>query len=111
MWPDRLSNPGPLTYESGALPTALCSPVTFKRNNFFPLEANAFYCKDPSFKGFSPCRTARSKMKPAELHLPQQKFKGILCHTKHFFSLPVRKYRAIDVTLTSTGEWALASHF
>ena len=35
MWPDRVSNPGPLTYESGDLPTALrgpgmeysCSPV------------------------------------------------------------------------------------
>ena len=23
MWPDRVSNPGPLTYESGAVPTAL----------------------------------------------------------------------------------------
>ena len=23
MWPDRVSNLGPLTYESGALPTAL----------------------------------------------------------------------------------------
>ena len=23
MWSDRVSNPGPLTYESGALPTAL----------------------------------------------------------------------------------------
>ena len=23
MWPDWVSNPGPLTYESGALPTAL----------------------------------------------------------------------------------------
>ena len=23
MWPDRVSNPGPLTYESGALSTAL----------------------------------------------------------------------------------------
>ena len=23
MWPDRVSNPGPLTYESGVLPTAL----------------------------------------------------------------------------------------
>ena len=26
MWPDRVSNPGPLTYKSGALPTALRSP-------------------------------------------------------------------------------------
>ena len=23
MWPDRVSNPGPLAYELGALPTAL----------------------------------------------------------------------------------------
>ena len=27
MWPDRVSNPGPLTYESGALPTALRDPA------------------------------------------------------------------------------------
>ena len=27
MWPDRLSNPGTLTYESGALPTALRGPA------------------------------------------------------------------------------------
>ena len=27
MWPDRVSNPGPLCYESGALPTAL-GPTT-----------------------------------------------------------------------------------
>ena len=24
MWPDRVSNQGPLTYESGVLPIALC---------------------------------------------------------------------------------------
>ena len=28
MLPDRVSNPGPLTYESGALPIALCGPAT-----------------------------------------------------------------------------------
>ena len=27
MLPDRVSNPGPLTYESGALPIALCCPA------------------------------------------------------------------------------------
>ena len=27
MWPDQVSNPGPLTYVSGALPTALRGPV------------------------------------------------------------------------------------
>ena len=30
MWPDQVSNPGPLTYESGALPTAQRGPVNFK---------------------------------------------------------------------------------
>ena len=36
MLPDRVSNPGPLTYESGALPIALCSPAPVVRNvNFF----------------------------------------------------------------------------
>ena len=29
MLPDRVSNPGPLTYESGALPIALRGPATF----------------------------------------------------------------------------------
>ena len=27
MWPDRVSDPGPLTYESGVLPTALRGPA------------------------------------------------------------------------------------
>ena len=27
MWPDRISNPGPLIYESGAIPTALHGPA------------------------------------------------------------------------------------
>ena len=29
MWPDRVSNPGPRTYESGALPIALSGPAKF----------------------------------------------------------------------------------
>ena len=27
MWPDRVYNPGPLTYESGVIPTALRGPA------------------------------------------------------------------------------------
>ena len=30
MLPDRVSNPGPLTYESGALPIALRGPAEWK---------------------------------------------------------------------------------
>ena len=29
MWSDQVSNPGPLTYESGALTTALRGPATW----------------------------------------------------------------------------------
>ena len=32
MLPDRVSNPGPLTYESGALPTALHGPAVLELN-------------------------------------------------------------------------------
>ena len=31
MWPDRVSNPGPPTYESDALPIALRGPAIFRR--------------------------------------------------------------------------------
>ena len=32
MLPDWVSNPGPLTYESGALPIALCGLALFREN-------------------------------------------------------------------------------
>ena len=37
MLPDRVSNPGPLTYESGALPIALRGPA-FKQRIFYVLK-------------------------------------------------------------------------
>ena len=37
MWPDWVSNPGPLTYESGALPTGLRSLAQYiKKKNIHP---------------------------------------------------------------------------
>ena len=33
MWPERVSNPGPRTYESGVLPTALRSPAQDQQNH------------------------------------------------------------------------------
>ena len=39
MLPDRVSNPGPLTYESGALPIALRSPAVISENNKLCLAA------------------------------------------------------------------------
>ena len=43
MWPDRVSNPGPLTYESGALPTALRGPALWRHTK---------YCGIPLIPGF-----------------------------------------------------------
>ena len=34
MWPDRISNPGPLTYESSELSTALLGPAWQKETNY-----------------------------------------------------------------------------
>ena len=47
MLPDRVSNPGPLTYESGALPTALpgpAKPVEVKVNRFTFWRGNLICC-------------------------------------------------------------------
>ena len=35
MWPDRVSNPGPLSLELDALPTALRGPALLNVNNIF----------------------------------------------------------------------------
>ena len=43
MLPDRVSNPGPLTYESGALPIALRGPAPLSLNK----KAFTFHFFDP----------------------------------------------------------------
>ena len=50
MWPDRVSDPGPLTYESAALPTALRGPATIAVGSFCTkttISGEAFSRKDP----------------------------------------------------------------
>ena len=43
MLPDRVSNPGPLTYESGALPIALSGLVLIRHEvNYFKKYLNGF---------------------------------------------------------------------
>ena len=37
MLPDQVWNPGPLTYESGALPTALCCPAGTSESHLFSI--------------------------------------------------------------------------
>ena len=45
MWPDRISNPGPLTYESGALPNALRGPAASSETTLFVPRWNSQYDK------------------------------------------------------------------
>ena len=47
MLPDRVSNPGPLTYESGALPIALRGPA-LGRVNFSCISLYIFAFKEQS---------------------------------------------------------------
>ena len=49
MLPDRVSNPGPLTYKSGALPIALRDLAVFKVNEFLQgKQLHFFYFCNPS---------------------------------------------------------------
>ena len=53
MWPDRVSNPGPLTYESGALPIALRGPAHDVRLHRFSTEHMYMYillCQSKRFR-------------------------------------------------------------
>ena len=54
MLPDRVSNPAPLTYESGALPIALRGPATLKSRSIVFLHGGVdLYCSrcmsEPNF--------------------------------------------------------------
>ena len=48
MLPDRVSNPGPLTYESGALPIALRGPARFVVRVFFVKKAPGLLSTSPA---------------------------------------------------------------
>ena len=47
MLPDRVSNPGPLTYESGALPIAPTGPANSTRNWLSTQGANSLLLELP----------------------------------------------------------------
>ena len=49
MLPDRVSNPGPLTYESGALPIALRGPSNFVLTVMAYIESNSIFYFGQSF--------------------------------------------------------------
>ena len=50
MLPDRVSNPGPLTYESGALPIALRGPARLIFISLMNTKSDIFTCALPFVK-------------------------------------------------------------
>ena len=49
MLPDRVSNPGPLTYESGALPIALRGPAKYRSQKLLSWYSSTVENTDGSF--------------------------------------------------------------
>ena len=54
MLPDLVSNPGPLTYQSGALPTALRNPASLEAKFFPTINADPLPGLSHSFLGMGP---------------------------------------------------------
>ena len=52
MLPDRVSNPGPLTYESGALPIALRGPAPKELVTWLVLHGNCSIIPANPYYGF-----------------------------------------------------------
>ena len=65
MLPDRVSNPGPLTYESGALPIALRGPASLQVYSCLGVSVNLhflpFLRRETTFMTFSLLSCAKTK--------------------------------------------------
>ena len=83
MLPDRVSNPGPLTYESGAQPIALCGPFTHFKS---PL-----YVQCQSEESLISSMTVRLDWTGTEHIKDNCRMAYNICHNSHF--------RITDVTL------------
>ena len=88
MWPDWVSNPGPLTYESGALPTALHGPAPMGGEALWVenwlYEVRTIHYRDVFLKPFFRGQGRRIHSLTNASHEPKYKF-----HDKHCNSLSV----------------------
>ena len=73
MLPDRVSNPGPVTYESGALPIALRGPAwTVTSTSYIKVKKCKFLLKNGFRKLIT---TTTTKKKTGTFHLPARRQK------------------------------------
>ena len=73
MWPDRVSNPEPLTYESDALPTALHGPAALQYYYILLLHVLFFFCPDNLEKNTMKTSISRVWLRCFSLH-------SLTCH-------------------------------
>ena len=59
MWPDRVSNPGPLTYESGALPTGLRGLAVIDKRDYSEISVFKISGVDCFMSCHTECRRIR----------------------------------------------------
>ena len=73
MWPDRVSNPGPLTYESGALPTALRGPARYVVSSLIVHSQKEVYTTDTRtvIPMFAPASAGETKMEIMQTPITQ----------------------------------------
>ena len=96
MLPDRVSNPGPLTYESGALPIALRGPAQKKkRRNFYFIGVFVYLsctCKIRSYVGsvgsVLACRSSNSMSILAGVGKPFKKITRVPLQTSFYYHPP-----------------------
>ena len=73
MWPHRVSNPGPLTYESGVLPTALRGPAFGTRVNSLTTEKQTTKFSSANFQKL---------LSPSYIILRIQRLEGKQCRSR-----------------------------
>ena len=71
MLPDRVSNPGPLTYKSGALPIALCGPAQYRIENHLKLTLICSYAIQERFQKSCGIQAISVRATEGLLYIPQ----------------------------------------
>ena len=74
MLPDRVSNPGPLTYESGVLPIALRGPALVVGNNM------SCYTESNWTKNeYTHCGNILFRLQESSVQIRRKRFKDFCC--------------------------------
>ena len=79
MLPDRVSNPGPLTYESGALPIALRGPAPILKGLLCPLDIQSTLVISKSKGPSETLRDIRAELRKIPTEQPNFTNEHVIC--------------------------------